>query len=61
MDETKTFIFPNAIVRVHSPNLSNEESNKRMKRIYNASMNLLKEEIRRKRETNKQELLLQSS
>lgn len=41
--EIKTFTYPNAIVRVHFPDLSDEENNKRMKKIHKAAMELLKE------------------
>lgn len=41
--EIKTFTYPNAIVRVHFPDLSDEENEKRMKRIRKAAEELLKE------------------
>ena len=41
--ETKTFIYPNAIVRVHFPDLTAEEQERRMKRIYKAAVEVLKE------------------
>lgn len=50
--DCKTFTYPNAIVRVHFPDLSDEENKKRMKKIYNATAELLKE-TRRKREAHK--------
>ena len=40
--ETKTFTYPNTIVRVHFPDLSDEENKKRMKQIYKAAAELLK-------------------
>ena len=40
---TTTFNFPNAIVRVQRPELTEQERAKRMKAIYNASADLLKE------------------
>ena len=40
--ETKTFTYPNAIVRVHFPDLSDEENKKRMKQIHKAATELLK-------------------
>ena len=49
--EIKTFTYPNAIVRVHFPDLTDEEQKKRMKHIYKAAEALLKEKIRN--ETNK--------
>ena len=41
--EIKTFTYPNAIVRVHFPDLSDEEQNRRMKKIHKATEELLKE------------------
>ena len=41
--ETRTFIYPNAIVRVHFPDLTPEEQKRRMKRIYQAAVDVLKE------------------
>lgn len=40
--ETKTFTYPNAIVRVHFPDLSDEENKNRMKQIHKAAAELLK-------------------
>lgn len=48
--EIKTFTYPNAIVRVHLPDLTDEEHNRRMKKIYKAAEELLKEKIGGKRE-----------
>lgn len=41
--EVQVFTYPNAIVRVHYPDLSEEENNRRMKKIQQAAMELLKE------------------
>lgn len=41
--ETRTFIYPNAIVRVHFPDLTQEEHDRRMKQIYKAAVDVLKE------------------
>lgn len=41
--ETITFTYPNAIVRVHFPDLTEEEHKKRTKQIYKAAEALLKE------------------
>lgn len=41
--EIKVFTYPNAIVRVYFPDLSEEERNRRMKRIQQAATALLKE------------------
>lgn len=46
--EIKTFTYPNAIVRVHFPDLSDEENNKRMKKIQKAAAELLKETRKKK-------------
>lgn len=35
--------FPGMIARIHRPNISTEERERRMKRIHNAAENLLKE------------------
>ncbi len=40
--ETKVFEFPNAIVRVHIPDISAEERSKRMARIHKAAERLLR-------------------
>lgn len=41
--EPKVFEYPNMIVRVHSPNISDEENQKRMKRLHIAAAELLME------------------
>lgn len=46
-DRVETFTYPNAIVRVHFPNITPEENARRMKRIEVAATELLKEVIRR--------------
>ena len=43
MEGQRTFIYPNAIVRVHFPDLSDEEQKKRMKKIQKSAAELLKE------------------
>jgi hypothetical protein len=40
--EVKIFEFPNMTVRVHIPDLTLEEKARRMKAIYQAAANLLK-------------------
>ncbi len=40
--EIRTFKFPNAIVRVHIPELSEEERAIRMKYIHNAAADLIR-------------------
>lgn len=46
--EIKTFTYPNAIVRVHFPDLTDEENEKRMKKIRKATVELLKETRKKK-------------
>ena len=41
--ETKVFTYPNMIVRVHIPDLTDAERNRRMKTISKAAEALLKE------------------
>lgn len=48
MEGQRTFTYPNAIVRVHFPDLTDEEQKKRMKKINKAAEELLKDEIIRK-------------
>ena len=40
--ETKVFTYPNATVKVHLPDLTEEERNRRFKIIHNAAAELLK-------------------
>lgn len=44
----ETFTYPNAIVRVHFPDLTDEENSKRMKKIRKAAEELLKDQTRGK-------------
>ena len=41
--ETRVFTYPNAIVRVHFPDLTEEENKKRMKQLHKAAEEILKE------------------
>ena len=41
--EVKVFEFPNAIVRVHIPDISDEENERRMKQVRKAAEALLRE------------------
>lgn len=41
--ETKVFTYPNAVVRVHFPDLTEEEQKRRMKQLHDAAAELLKE------------------
>ena len=49
--ETITFTYPNAIVRVHFPDLTEEEHKKRTKQIRKAAEELIKEKIKRETHT----------
>ena len=40
---TNTFTYPNAIIRVYRPNLTEEERAKRHQAIYDAAVKILKE------------------
>lgn len=40
--EVKTFIYPNAIVRVHRPDLTDEERERRMNNIKKATENFMR-------------------
>ena len=51
--EILTFNYPNMVVRVHLPDLTDEEQKVRMKRIYKATEELLKEKIGGRRGTNR--------
>lgn len=44
--EVKTFEYPNMIVRVHVPDLTEEERTRRMKAIHRAAEGVLKELFR---------------
>lgn len=41
--EVRTFRFPNMVVRVHIPDLTEEERERRMKRVHAAAESLLKD------------------
>ena len=43
MEGQRTFTYPNAIVRVHFPDLTDEEQKRRLKKIHQAAAELLKE------------------
>ena len=45
--EIEVFTYPNVIVRVHYPQISDEEQKKRMNRIYKAAAELLKETLKK--------------
>lgn len=45
--EVRTYTYPNCIVRVHIPDISEEERNRRMESIKDAASRLLKEAIRK--------------
>jgi hypothetical protein len=46
--KTETFTYPNAIVRVHFPDITEEENSRRMKKIRKTAEELLKDKIQRK-------------
>ena len=52
--EVLTFHYPNATVRVYFPDISDEEHERRMKRIHDAAAELLKEAWRVERMKAKQ-------
>ena len=39
--------YPNMTVRVHYPDISDEENERRMKKLHDAAADILKEEIRK--------------
>ena len=47
--EIKTFEFPGCIVRVHIPDITEQERARRMKRIHDAAAELLREVYRNER------------
>lgn len=46
MEGQRIFTYPNAVVRVHFPDLAEEENRKRMQEIRKAAEEILKERIR---------------
>ena len=52
--EVRTFEYPNMVVRVHIPDLTNEERNRRMRILHNAAASVLKEVVK-KGETHEKE------
>lgn len=55
--EVQTFTYPNMIVRVHFPDLTEEENKRRMKRLHQAAAEILKEQEVKRRETYGKKLL----
>lgn len=51
--EVQTFTYPNMVVRVHFPDLTEEENKRRMKRLHQAAEEILKEQEVKKREINR--------
>ena len=43
-ENLRTFTYPNMIVRVHFPDLSDEENSRRMKKIRKAAEELLRDQ-----------------
>lgn len=48
--EVRTFTYPNAVVRVHMPDLTPDERNRRMRKVEKAAADLLKSVERRANE-----------
>ena len=46
MEGQRIFTYPNAVVRVHFPDLTEEENRKRMQEIRKVAEEILKERIR---------------
>lgn len=44
--ETRTFYYPNMTIRVHFPDISDEERERRMKQIRDAAEKVLREQMR---------------
>jgi ribosome recycling factor len=55
--EIQTFTYPNMVVRVHFPDLTEEENKRRMKRLHQAAAEILKEQEVKRRETYGKKLL----
>lgn len=55
--EVQTFTYPNMVVRVHFPDLTEEENKRRMKRLHQAAEEILKEQEVKRREINRSQLL----
>ena len=51
--EIVTLYYPNMVVRLHLPDITDEEQKVRMKRVYKATEELLKEKFGGKRGTNR--------
>lgn len=51
---TKTFTYPESVVRVHIPELTEEERNRRMKAVEKAACRLLRGQINEKKKVKKQ-------
>jgi hypothetical protein len=45
--ETRTFVYPNIIVRVHFPDISDEENERRMKKLRKSAIAVMKVVIKR--------------
>ena len=55
--EVQTFTYPNMIVRVHFPDLTEEENKRRMRRLHQSAAEILKEQEVKRRETYGKKLL----
>ena len=47
--KSQTFTYPNMIVRVHFPDLTDDERKKRSKELYKAAEDILKSAVERKK------------
>lgn len=47
----QTFTYPNMIVRVHFPDLTDEENGRRMKKLRKAAEELLKDQRRKEKKS----------
>lgn len=50
--EIREFKYPNMIIRVHIPDLTDEERQRRMKQLHKATEELLKERLKNERNKN---------
>lgn len=55
--EVRTFTYPDMIVRVYFPDLTEEENERRMMRLHQAAAKIIKEQEVKRRETNGKKLL----
>ncbi len=51
-EPSRIFYYPNMVVRVYEPDITDEENARRMKRLHDAAAELLKDVIQKKRMKN---------